>query len=65
MAPFWMYLRRVGLMTERKLNALMRTQISERMLKSIVGRQLTETSQECKLIAAVSRPPTLASRSCR
>lgn len=53
MAPFWMYLRRVGLMTERKLNALMRTQISERMLKSIVGRQLTETSQECKLIAAV------------
>ena len=40
-------------MTERKLNALMRTRISERMLKSIVGRQLTETSQECKLIAAV------------
>lgn len=53
MAPFWMYLRRAGLMTERKLNALMRTRISERMLKSIVGRQLTETSQECKLIAAV------------
>ena len=53
MAPFWMHLRRTGLMTERKLNALMRTQISERMLKSIVGRQLTETSQECKLIAAV------------
>lgn len=52
MAPFWMQLRRVGLMTERKITALMRTQISERMLKSIVGRQMTERSQECKLLAA-------------
>ena len=52
MAPFWMHLRRVGLMSERKITALMRTQISERMLKSIVGRQMTERSQECKLLAA-------------
>lgn len=52
MAPFWMQLRRVGLMSERKITALMRTQISERMLKSIVGRQMTERSQECKLLAA-------------
>ena len=58
MAPFWMHLRRVGLMTERKLNALMRTQISERMLKSIVGRQLTETSRSASSSPRSSRPPT-------
>ena len=58
MVPFWMQLRRVGLMTERKITALMRTQISERMLKSIVGRQMTERSQECKLLAATLELPT-------
>ena len=41
-----------GLMSERKLNALIRTEISEGMLKSIIGRQFTENSWEAKLFTA-------------
>ena len=44
MLPFWRMLRNAGLMSERKLNALIRTEISEGMLKSIIGRQFTENS---------------------
>lgn len=45
-------LRNAGLMSERKLNALIRTEISEGMLKSIIGRQFTENSWEAKLFTA-------------
>ena len=52
MLPFWRMLRNAGLMSERKLNALIRTEISEGMLKSIIGRQFTENSWEAKLFTA-------------
>ncbi len=54
MAPFWRHLRRAGLMSERKLTALMRTRISERMLKSVIARQTTERSQSVKLFSAMA-----------
>ena len=52
MLPFWRMLRNAGLMSERKLNALNRTEVSEGMLKSIIGRQFTENSWEAKLFTA-------------
>ena len=52
MLPFWRMLRNAGLMSDRKLNALIRTEISEGMLKSIIGRQFTENSWEAKLFTA-------------
>ena len=52
MLPFWRMLRNAGLMSEQKLNALIRTEISEGMLKSIIGRQFTENSWEAKLFTA-------------
>lgn len=52
MAPFWHRLRKSGFMSDRKLTALMRTEVSERMLKSIINRQVTEGSWETKLFTA-------------
>ena len=52
MLPFWRMLRNAGLMSERKLNALNRTEVPEGMLKSIIGRQFTENSWEAKLFTA-------------
>lgn len=53
MAPFWRKLNEAGLMSDKKLGALMRDRISEQMLASCINRALSETSWELKLFKAV------------
>lgn len=45
----WEALHKAGLIGDKKYNNLLRTQVSERMLKGFIARQLVETSQMVKL----------------
>lgn len=56
MAPFWKELHRVGLIGDKKLRNLMRTeQMRDEQMKSFISRQLVETSQIVKRVQQMLR----------